>query len=106
MRIVVAALAVLMLMVGGADAKTHLKPIKNRPTQAQLDSFYATCIKVAPAASVLCKCKETAAPRLVEADFMDIIIASMKGKPLDPKYNVAYNDYIANSNTICKPEYM
>jgi hypothetical protein len=106
MRIVVAALCALMLVTGVAEAKTHLPKIKNPPTQAQLDSFYATCIKVAPAASVLCKCKETAAPKLVESSFMDIIISSMKGKPLDAKYYDAYNIYIANSNAICKPEYM
>jgi hypothetical protein len=106
MRNLVVALAALMVMVGGAEAKMHLKPIVNPPTQAQLDAFYAACVKVAPQASVLCKCKENAAPKLVEADFMDIIIASMKGKPLDAKYYDAYNIYIANSNAICKPEYM
>ena len=37
---------------------------------------------------------------------MDIIIASMKGKPLDAKYYDAYNDYIARLEPICKPEYM
>jgi hypothetical protein len=29
----------------------------------------------------------------------------MKGKALDHKYFDAYNDYIARSNKICKPQY-
>jgi len=106
MRTVVVVLCALLFVVSGAEAKTHLPKIKNPPTQAQLDAFYAACIKVAPAATVLCKCKEEAAPKLVETDFMDIIIASMKGKPLDAKYYDVYNNYIANSNAICKPDYM
>ena len=106
MKIIVTTMVALMLLVGGAEAKVHLKPITNPPTAAQLDAFYAACIKVAPEATVLCKCKKDAASKLVDTTFMDIIIASMKGKPLDAKYYNAYNDYIANSNTICKPDYM
>lgn len=94
--------AAVSLIASGAMAKT----IANPPTDAQLKSFYATCIKVAPAASVLCKCKEDAAPRLIDTAFMDVVIASMKGKPLDAKYYDAYNNYIARSNQICKPDYM
>jgi hypothetical protein len=94
--------AALSLLASGAMAKT----IANPPTAAQLQSFYATCIKIAPAASVLCKCKEQAAPKLIDTSFIDVVIASMRGKPLDAKYYDAYNDYIARSNTICKPDYM
>jgi hypothetical protein len=106
MKHIVVGLAALMLLGSGAEAAVHLKPIINPPTQAQLEAFYAACVKVAPEATALCKCKETAAPKLVDTSFMDVIIASMRGKSLDPKYNIAYNDYIANSNTICKPDYM
>lgn len=94
--------AALSLVASGAMAKT----IANPPTADQLKAFYDTCIKVAPAASVLCKCKEDAAPRLIDTAFMDVVIASMKGKPLEAKYYDAYNNYIARSNQICKPEYM
>ena len=94
--------AALSLVTSGAMAKT----IANPPTAAQLKTFYDTCIKVAPAASVLCKCKEDAAPKIIDTAFMDIVIASMKGKPLEAKYYDAYNDYIARSNQICKPSYM
>jgi hypothetical protein len=94
--------AALSLVASGAMAKT----IANPPTADQLKAFYDTCIKVAPAASVLCKCKEDAAPKLIDTAFMDVVIASMKGKPLEAKYYDAYNNYIARSNQICKPEYM
>ena len=94
--------AALSMVSSGAMAKT----IANPPTAEQLKAFYDTCIKVAPAASVLCKCKEDAAPKIIDTAFMDVVIASMKGKPLDAKYYDAYNNYIARSNQICKPEYM
>ena len=94
--------AALALMSSGAYAKT----IANPPTDAQLQAFYAACIHVAPEATVLCKCKKDAAPKLIDADFMDVVIASIKGKPLAAKYYDAYNNYIARSNQICKPSYM
>ena len=71
--------------------------------------FAASCPiggAIAPAATVLCKCKQEAAPKLIDTAFMDVVIASMKGKPLDAKYYDQYNDYIARSNQICKPDYM
>ena len=100
--LIVAALA---LTSSGAMA-AKLPTITNPPTPAQLDAFYATCIHVAPEATVLCKCKKDAAPKIIDTAFMDIVIASMKGKPLDAKYYDAYNNYIARSNQICKPTYM
>lgn len=102
MKNVLLAAAAIAALSSAASART----IANPPTEAQLRSFYQTCVKVAPAASVLCKCKEDAAPKLIAAAFMDVVIASMKGKPLDAKYYDAYNNYIARSNTICKPDYM
>ena len=94
--------AALSLVSSGAYAKT----ITNPPTDAQLQAFYVACIHVAPEATVLCKCKKDAAPKLIDADFMDVVIASIKGKPLAAKYYDAYNNYIARSNQICKPSYM
>jgi hypothetical protein len=94
--------AALTMVVSGAMAKT----VANPPTDAQLKAFYAACIHVAPEATVLCKCKEDAAPKLIDTAFMDIVIASIKGKPLEAKYYNQYNNYIARSNQICKPSYM
>jgi len=94
--------AALSMITSGAMAKT----IANPPNDAQLKAFYAACIHVAPQATVLCKCKEEAAPKLIDAAFMDVVIASIKGKPLEAKYYDAYNNYIARSNQACKPDYM
>ena len=55
---------------------------------------------------MLSKCRADAAPKIIDTAFMDIVIAAMKGKPLEAKYYDAYNNYIARSNQICKPEYM
>ena len=80
-KLFTAVVAVLVLSMGVAEAKT--KTVANPPTDAQLEAFYSACVAVAPAASVLCTCKQKAAPKLVDSPFMDVIIASMKGKALD-----------------------
>lgn len=105
MKTILLVLAVLSMSMGGAMAKTATKTIANPPTTAQLDAFYAACIHVAPQATVLCKCKRDAAPKLIDTEFMAVVIASIKGKPLEAKYYDAYNDYIGHSNQICKPDY-
>lgn len=75
------------------------------PTADQQARFLKQCLTVAPEAHELCTCKSEAIMKLVDGDFAEIIIASMKGKPLDAKYYVPYNDYIARSNKVCKPNY-
>ena len=76
------------------------------PTEAQKAAFLKECLHVAPEAGELCKCKAEAIMKLIDTDFIEVVIASMKGKPLDHKYYDAYNDYIARSNKVCKPSYM
>ena len=105
MKSILLVLAALTLMTGGAMAKAATHTIANPPTSQQLDAFYAACIHVAPEATVLCKCKKEAAPKLIDTAFMDVVIASIKGKPLEAKYYDAYNEYIGRSNQICKPDY-
>lgn len=101
MRGILLVAGALALLSTGAMAKTIANPV----TDAQKSAFYAACIHVAPEATVLCKCKEEAAPKIIDTAFMDVVIASIKGKPLEAKYYDAYNDYIARSNKICKPDY-
>jgi hypothetical protein len=71
------------------------------PTTEQKAEFLQTCLKVAPAAGELCRCKADAAMTLIDTDFMAIVIASMKGKDVEEKYYDAYNDYIARSTEAC-----
>lgn len=71
------------------------------PTPAQKADFLATCLKVAPAAGELCRCKADAAMTLIDTEFMAVVIAAMKGKDVEDKYYDAYNDYIAHSTEAC-----
>jgi hypothetical protein len=74
------------------------------PTAEQKAEFYKVCFGIAED-EALCSCKADAAMELIDSDFMAIVIASMKGKTPESKYYVAYNDYVARSNQICKPNY-
>jgi membrane-bound lytic murein transglycosylase B len=71
------------------------------PSAAQKAEFLATCLKVAPEAQALCTCKADAAMSLIDSAFIDVVIASMKGKPVEAQHYSAYNDYIARSTQAC-----
>ena len=99
MKTMLLALSVgVLLSASPVLAKTH---IQNPPTAEQKAEFLATCLKVAPAAGELCRCKADAAMSLIDTDFMAIVIASMKGKPVEAQYYTTYNDYIARSTQAC-----
>jgi hypothetical protein len=71
------------------------------PTDEQQKDFLATCLKVAPEAGELCRCKAEAVMSLVDSEFMAVIIAAMKGGDVLDEYYVPYNDYIARSTEAC-----
>jgi hypothetical protein len=71
------------------------------PTPEQKADFLTTCLKVAPAAGELCRCKADAAMTLIDTKFMAVVIASMRGKDVPDEYYDAYNDYIARSTEAC-----
>jgi hypothetical protein len=95
MRLIVALMALGML-TGGAMAAA--------PSAEQKADFYRTCMGIA-SDQVLCTCKADAAMTLIDADFMAMVIASMKGKSPPAGQYAAYNVYVARSNRICKPNY-
>jgi len=74
------------------------------PSAEQRAEFYKTCMGIADN-SELCGCKADAALKLIDTDFMGIVISSMKGKTPPEKVTVEYDKYIAQSNAICKPGY-
>lgn len=74
------------------------------PTDAQKAEFYKVCMGIAQN-DELCSCKRDATTQLIDSDFMAIVIASMKGKTAPESVTVAYDNYIARSNAICKPGY-
>ena len=94
-RVIAALVAVGMLTVPSFAAA---------PSAEQRAEFYKTCMGIAQN-DALCSCKADAALKLVDSDFMAMVIASMKGKAPPAEQNVPYNDYIAKSNQICKPGY-
>ncbi|HEY1124363.1 MAG TPA: hypothetical protein VGE65_01920 [Sphingobium sp.] len=94
-RVIAALVAVGMLTVPAFAAA---------PSAEQRAEFYKTCMGIAQN-DALCSCKADAALKLVDSDFMAMVIASMKGKAPPAEQNVPYNDYIAKSNQICKPGY-
>ena len=89
---VVAALLTLAVLTAPALAAA--------PSAEQKAAFYDACVKTSGNVE-LCTCKADAAVKLVDQDFMAVVLASMKGKTLDDKYAVAYNDYIAESTRAC-----
>jgi len=74
------------------------------PTEAQKAQFYKTCMGIAQD-DTLCSCKRDATTRLIDEQFMEIVVAAMQGKTPPDSAAVPYNDYIARSNQICKPGY-
>jgi hypothetical protein len=90
MRALVVGVALLAL-TGVAQAAA--------PTAAQKEEFYAACTK--QGAAELCSCKADAAMKIVDSAFMDVIIASIKGKPLAAEHYNTYNDYIVASTQAC-----
>lgn len=96
MKTGLAALFALAMMGGAALAAA--------PSEAQKAEFYKTCVGISQNVE-LCTCKADAAVKLIDADFMALVIASMQGKsPPESSYK-AYNDYVARSNQVCKPNY-
>lgn len=96
MKRVVVALVALGVLTGGAVAAA--------PSAEQRVDFYATCMGIA-SDEALCSCKADAAVTLIDADFMGMVIVSMKGKSPPAGQYSAYNVYVAKSNQVCKPNY-
>jgi hypothetical protein len=70
------------------------------PSAEQKAQFYQIC--VATSSNVpLCTCKADAAVKLVDQQFMAVILASMQGQTLAAEYAVPYNDYIVESTRAC-----
>lgn len=75
-----------------------------KPTDEQKTEFYKTCYGISQD-EALCSCKADAALQLIDEDFMAVVIASMKGKSPPADSYKKYNEYVARSNQVCKPNY-
>jgi hypothetical protein len=89
-----------LLVLGCLTAPALAAPVST----GQKADFYKTCMAIAQN-DRLCSCKADAAAKLVDAQFFGLVISAMRGKAPPASANVAYNNYIARSNQICKPGY-
>lgn len=75
------------------------------PTAAQKAEFKSVCVGISGDES-LCTCKADAAMKLIDERMMTYVIAGMKGAGNAPDdVQKQWNDYVARSNQICKPNY-
>jgi len=75
------------------------------PTSAQKTEFTKVCVGISQD-QALCTCKADAAMKLIDERMMTYVIAGMKGAGNAPDdVQKQWNDYVARSNQICKPNY-
>jgi len=75
------------------------------PTAAQKAEFTKVCVGISQD-NALCTCKADAAMKLIDERMMGYVIAGMKGAGNAPEdVQKEWNDYVARSNQICKPNY-
>jgi hypothetical protein len=71
------------------------------PTAEQKDAFYSQCFKTS-GDKALCTCKADAAMKLLDSEFMAVVLAAMReNATLDDQYADAYDEYIARSIEAC-----
>lgn len=93
MKIFVLAAALLSLSAGAVLAAP--------PTAEQKARFLKACEKYGSAE--VCTCKATQAVKLVDSEFMEVIIDSINGKATPVKDTLKYGVYISKSNAVCAP---
>jgi hypothetical protein len=75
------------------------------PTAGQKLEFHQVCLAIS-GDDALCTCKADAAMTLIDERMMGFVIAGMKGSGGAPDdVQREWNDYVARSNQICKPNY-
>ena len=91
------ALGLALVLTGTAFAAA--------PTPAQKAEFTQVCLAISKD-NALCACKADAAMKLIDERMMGYVIAGMKGAGNAPDdVQRQWNDYVARSNQICKPNY-
>lgn len=101
MKKIVLAVAMLSLTMGGAHAASMAAAKGAPPTAEQKARFLKACEKYG--ATEVCTCKAEQAMKLVDADFMEVIIDSINGKPTPVEDTLKYGVYIGKSNAVCAP---
>ena len=93
--------AIILAVLGLSTAAAIAGP----PTAGQKQEFYQVCLAIS-SDNALCTCKSDAAMKLIDERMMGYVIAGMKGSGSAPDdVQREWNDYVARSNQICKPNY-
>jgi hypothetical protein len=92
----VAAVVGLAMLTGTVAAAS--------PSVEQKNTFHRVCMSIA-ANEPLCSCKADAAVKLIDSEFMDLVISAMQGKTYPADKQGRYDEYIRQSNAICIPGY-
>ena len=95
MKSFVLAAALLTLTVGGALAAP--------PTAEQKAQFMKLCLKNSGGNQTLCTCKDAQLDKLIDSDFMKVVLDSMNGKTTPVADTMKYAVYISKSNAVCAP---
>ena len=93
MKIFVLVAAMIALTAGAALAAP--------PTAEQKARFLKACEKYG--STTVCTCKAEQAMKLVDTQFMEVIIDSINGKPTPVNDTLKYGTYISKSNAVCAP---
>jgi hypothetical protein len=101
MKIFVLAAAMIALTMGGAYAATASTAKGAPPTAEQKARFLKACEKYGT--TTVCTCKAEQAMKLVDTDFMEVIIDSINGKATPVGDTLKYGVYISKSNAVCAP---
>lgn len=93
--------AALAMIAAGATSAAYAKA--SPPTPEQEAQFLAQCLKNSGGNKTLCTCKADQAMKLIDTDFMKIVLATMKGQTLPVAQSKPYAIYISKSNKVCAP---
>jgi hypothetical protein len=74
------------------------------PTAEQKNTFHRVCMSIA-SNEPLCSCKADAAVKLIDSEFIQLVISAMKGETYPADEQGRYDEYIRRSNAICIPGY-
>jgi hypothetical protein len=101
MKNILLVAAALTMIAAGAPSAATAKGAP--PTAEQKAPFSAECLRNSGGNTTLCTCKAEQAMKLVDTDFMKIVLATMKGQTLPVEQSKPYAIYISNSNKVCAP---
>jgi hypothetical protein len=95
--------AALALFAPAAYAASSPAPKGPPPTAAQKALFMKLCLKNSGDNTTLCTCKQAQLDKLLDTQFMDVVLASMGGKVTPVQDTMPYAVYISKSNAVCAP---